>query len=434
MFSNTYHLFIQTFSRRTSSCAAVLAYRVGFRLRDPHDGLVKYPHRKRGDIESHFIMNWTVPGRSAGTQDLYQAILDEIGMTETRINSRMFREFVTAMPHEGTNKRRSNLTERFAGALSRGFGITTIVGQHLPPDEVTDNYHCHILGLLRAVDRSDGQPRLKGKVRKLDARKTVKAIRRLWQKMVNGYYRDLGIDKTVSCESYKTLGFDQIPTIHEGPGARIKNGERPQINKAIRERNKTRTPGLNSSAPGRIEAAKARKALKKERAELNQQIKAVKERIRHNLESATLNSRQKKQVADLKKYVAAAIAECGSAKEISEHIKDSYGRGTVGKNVYYRLRNSLPPAGGDHEVQYARDGVELLALLFETGSDDDLKKLKRWASGITHTVSAKSVNLNDPFVLERLRVWEILAEEDKQASPQPPPPPPAGAGEMKIGT
>jgi hypothetical protein len=397
-------------------------------LRDPHDGLVKYPHRKRGDIESHFIMNWTVPGRSAGTQDLYQAILDEIGMTETRINSRMFREFVTAMPHEGTNKRRSNLTERFAGALSRGFGITTIVGQHLPPDEVTDNYHCHILGLLRAVDRSDGQPRLKGKVRKLDARKTVKVIRRLWQKMLNRYYRDLGIDKTVSCESYETLGIDQVPTIHEGPGARIKNGERPQINKAIRERNKTIIQGLNSSAPGRREAAKARKALKMERAELNQQIKAVKERIRQNLTAAKLNSRQKKQAADLRKFVITATTECGSAHEVSEFVKNRIGRGAEGKNAFYRLRKSLPPAGGDNEVQDARDGVELLALLFETESDDALKKLKRWASGTILIVTPDSLNLDDPFVLDRLRDWEILEEEDKQ------PPPPAGAGEMQIGT
>jgi hypothetical protein len=60
-------------------------------------------------------------------------------------------------------------------------------------------------------------------------------------------------------------------------------------------------------------------------------------------------------------------------------------------------------------------------------TDDALKKLKRWEDGTTRTVSAKSVNLNDPFVLDRLRDWEILKEEDKQ------PPPPAGGGEMKIG-
>ena len=427
MFSNSYHLSIKTFSRRTSSCAAVLSYRVGMPLRDPHDGLMKYPHRKRGEIGSHFMMNWTAPDRSNGSADLYQEILDEIGRTETRINSRMFREFEAALPHEGTQRQRDRLMESFAGALSRGFHITTIVGYHLPPDEATGNHHCHILGLTRTVDRSDGQPRLKGKVRKLDERMTVKVVRRLWQKMINRYYRELGIDKTVSCESYETLGFGQIPTIHEGPGARMKNGERAEINKTIRERNKNTSPPVNRPAAGRSEAAKARRALRKERASLNRQIMAVKDRIRHNLESATLNSRQKKQAATLKQLVTTALEECGSASEVSEYMKNKIGRGAEGKNAFYRLRNSLPPAGGDREVQDARDGIELLALLFETGSDDALKKLKRWEGGTTRTVSVRSVNLNDPFVLDRLRNWEILTEEDKQSEH-----PPAGGGEMKI--
>jgi hypothetical protein len=304
------------------------------------------------------------------------------------------------------------------------------VGYHLPPDEVTGNHHCHILGLLRAVDRSDGQPRLQKKVRKLDARWTVKVIRRLWQKMLNRYYRDLGIDKTVSCESYETLGIERIPTIHEGPGARTRNGERAEINKAIRKRNKNTSPPVNRPAAGRSEAAKARRALRKERAELNRQIAAVKDRIQRNLESATLNSRQKKQVTTLKQLVTAALAECGSASEVSEYIKNRLGRGAEGKNAFYRLRNSLPPAGGDREVQDARDGIDLLASLFEAETDDALKKLKRWESGITRTVSAKSVNLNDPFVLDRLRNWENLTEEEKQLKQ---PSPPAGGGEMKIG-
>lgn len=427
MFSNFYHLSIKTFSRRTSSCAAVLSYRVGLALRDPHDGRMKYPHRNCEEIGSHFVMNWTVPDRSAGSTDVYQAIIDEIGRTEKRINSRMFREFEVALPREGTSEQRELLIESFAGALSRGYGITTLVGIHLPPVVKTANHHGHVLGLTRAVDRNAGMPRLKKKVRELDARKSVKVIRRLWQMLLNRYYRNLGIDKTVSCESYETLGFDQIPTIHEGPGARIRNGERPAINRAIRERNKNASRGLNPSAGGRSEAAKARRALNKERAALNRQIAAVEDRIRKNLESATMNSRQKKQAATLKQLVTAALAACGSAGEVSNFVKDRIGRGAEGKNAFYRLRKSLPPAGGDREVQDARDGIELLALLFETGSDDALKKLKRWEGGITHTVSAKSVKLSDPFVLQRLRDWEILTEEDKQ--PQTP----AGGGEINIG-
>ena len=427
MFSNSYHLSIKVFSRRASSCAAALAYRVGIPLRDPYDGVRNYPQRRPGGIQSHFIMNWTAPGRSEGSAEIYQQILNEIGRTETRCNSRMFREFELGLPWEGTNKQRVLLTESFAGALSRGFNITTIAGNHEPPKVITSNHHCHLLALTRSVHCIDGQPRLGGKVRKLDARMTVSVIRRLWQKMLNRYYRNLGIDKTVSCESYETLGIDRIPTIHEGPGARIKNGERAQINDAIRERNNAISPGVDFPASVSSDTAKARKALEKKRVDLSRQIAAVEIQVRNKLKAAKLKPRQKKQASTLKQLVITAIAEGGSALDVSAYVKNEIGRGTQGKNAFYRLRKSLPPAGGDNEVHDARDGIELLALLFESPSDEALKKLRRWAGGKTRTVSANSVDLDDPFVLERLHDWEIQGDEES------PPSPPAGSGDIQIG-
>ena len=425
MFSNSYHLAIKVFSRPTTSCAAALAYRVGIPLRDPYDGLMMHSHRRPGGIQSHFIMNWTAPSRTEGSAEIYQQILNEIGRTETRCNSRMFREFEMGLPWEGTNKERVLLTESFAGALSRGFNITTIVGNHVPPKKTTRNHHTHLIALTRSVSCIDGQPSLEGKVRKLDERKTVKVIRRLWQKMVNGYYRRLGIDKTVSCESYETLGIARIPTIHEGPGARIKNGERAQINNAIRERN-INTPEVDTPSRALRDAAKARKAIKKEWAVLNRQINGLKNKIRGKMKSAELNSRQKNQTSTLKQIVITAIAEGGSALEVSEYVKNHIGRGTQGKDAFNRLRKSLPPAGGDSEVQDARDGIELLALLFESASDEALKKLRLWAGGTTHTISAKSVDLDDLSILRRLRDWEIL--KDGGSLPLPP----VGSGDIQI--
>lgn len=430
MFSNTYHLSVKVFSRQTSSCAATLAYRVGFPLRDPHDRLMKYPHRRPGGIQTHFVMNWNVPGRSSGGQAICQDILDEIGRTERRINSRMFREIEIALPHEGTDEQRAGLAENFAGSLSRKYGIPVIVPIHVPPNKKTSNHHGHLLLLTREVERDSGSPRLGKKVRVLDHPETIKVIRRLWQEMQNCYYRELGIDKTVSCESYETLGIGRIPTIHEGPGARGRSGERAMTNDAIRALNSAASPLATSPEAVRAEARKTCEALRKDVQKTEIQISALKKQIRHNLAAAKLKPRQKKQAATLKQLVTTAISECGSAVEVSNFVKDRIGRGAEGKNAFYRLRKSLPPAGGDREVQDARDGVELLAWLFETESDDVLKELKRWAAGTTLIVTPDSLNLDDPFVLDRLRDWEILTEEEKQLKQ---PPPPAGGGEMKIG-
>ena len=144
------------------------------------------------------------------------------------------------------------------------------------------------------------------------------------------------------------------------------------------------------------------------------------------MKSAELNSRQKNQTSTLKQIVITAIAEGGSALEVSEYVKNHIGRGTQGKDAFNRLRKSLPPAGGDSEVQDARDGIELLALLFESASDEALKKLRLWAGGTTHTISAKSVDLDDLSILRRLRDWEIL--KDGGSLPLPP----VGSGDIQI--
>lgn len=412
MFSNTYHLSAKVFNRQTSSSAASLAYRVGISLIDPHDGLKKYPHRDKKEIQSHFVMNWAAPGRTAGTPELYQEILGEIGRTEKRINSRFFREYEIALPQEGDDEQRDALSERFGGALSRGFGITVIVANHWPPDKATSNYHSHVLGLLRRVDRSNGSPTLAEKVRKLDSRKTIRVIRRLWQAMVNRYYRDLGIDKTVSCESYETLGIEKVPTIHEGPSSRLKNGERQLINKDIRRENLTYDPTIKERYTETKESRKKLEKMKAEQAALRQQEEALKNKIRNDLKTATLNSRQKKQVSTIKQLVVDALDTGGTPLEISERLKVGLKRGEIGRGAFHRLRRSLPPAGGDKEIQDARDGVYLLDLLFERTDDDALKKLRRWAEGEVEVKTVKSTDLDDLLFLKRVHYWERDGEND----------------------
>ena len=414
-----YHLSVKTKNAKNSSSAAVLAYRVGVNLKDPRDGMMRYPHRALSEIEGHFVLNWDCPGRSAGTRDIYQAIIDEIGRTETRSNSRFFHEIEVSLPKEASRHSREVLAERLASYMAVKYGIPVIVPLHKAPDENTSNDHAHLLPLTRKVFRADGKVWLGAKNRLVDTRGMLIGLRKFWEDLLNEFYVSAKIDKRVSCLSYAKQQIGKIPTIHEGPYHRRNKGHRWQTNQAIHVLNEIASQGANSPAEVWANAEEMRTDLDRQFAKNDQAIKELQDEIRDRLEKTKLNSRQRDQANRLKLIVVKAISEGGTAAEVTEKVKIKIGRGAEDKNAFYRLKNSLPPAGGDDELQSARDGVGLLALLFESPNDEKLEKLKRWAGGVTQMKPAKSVDLNDPFFLEDLREWEI--EIAKPAGPETSP-------------
>lgn len=413
MFSNTYHLSAKVFNQKKNSCAAALAYRVGVSVKDPYDGRMRYPRRNLHEIQSHFIFNWGVSESTQGRPETYQAIIDEIGRTETRCNSRLFREFEVALPHEGTDAQRAELVEEFARTLTSMYGVSALVGIHEAPNAKTQNKHAHLLVTTRRMESCDGTIRLVEKVRELDTKTTLKKIRKLWENLVNKYYRTLKIDKVVSCESYETLGIGLIPTIHEGPGARIRNGDRPSINRAIRALNKNCSSGATSPSAVMDGATKLLRSLENRKAVVKSEIVIIEDEVQLTLDSAKLNSRQRKQSKTLKQQVIAAMTETTSPQDFSEKMKSRIGRSQKDKNAFYRLKKSLPPAGGDEEVIRARDGIALLALLFQTADDETFEKLKRWSEGEVLPQKVKRQDYGDPFFLQRLHEWELMKMDEK---------------------
>ena len=414
-----YHLTTKIKNAKNSSSAAVLAYRVCINLMDPRDGKMKYPHRSADDILTHFLVNWDNPGRSMGTRPVYQNIIDEIGRTETRINSRLFREFEIALPKEANDKNSEELVKSFALYLARKYNVVVIPAIHAAPDKKTGNRHAHVLVTTRMVQRDRGMVFLGKKNRRINAPTMLDDVRRFWEKVLNYFYEVMQIKKTASCDSYEKQRIGKIPTIHEGAYHRRNKGHRWQTNQAIHNLNEIASQGANS--PGEVWAnvEKVRTDLGRQLDETNQEIAVLQDEIRDRLEKAKLNSRQKKQAAILKQFVITAIAEVGSAREVSEYVKNRIGRGAEGKNAFFRLKKSLPPAGGDDELQTAREGVGLLALLFEDPSDETLKKLKKWAGGVAQMKPAKSVDLSDPLFLEDLREWEIEIKNPDKPEKQP---------------
>lgn len=421
-----YHLTTKIKNAKNSSSAAVLAYRVGFNLKDPRDGKMKYPHRALSEIENHFIINWDNPGRSEGTRSVYQDIIDEIGRTETRCNSRLFREFEIALPKEANDKNSEELVKYFALHLAIKYNVVAIPAIHSAPDKKTGNRHAHVLVTTRMVQRDRGMVFLGEKNRLMNAPAMLNDVRKFWENALNYFYDFMEIKKTVSCDSYEKQKIGKIPTIHEGAYHRRNKGYRWQANQAIHNLNEIASQGANSPAEVWANVENMRSDLGRQLEEKGQEISVLQNEIREELEKTKMTPRQKDQSKRLKLIVVKAISEGGTAIEITENLKNQLGRGGVGRNVFYRLKKSFPPAGGDDELQRARDGVGLLALLLEAPSDEALEKLKKCVEGVTQTKPANLVDLNDPFFLEDLREWEIIKTEDDQ------PPPPGGGGEMRI--
>lgn len=419
-----YHLTTKIKNAKNSSSAAVLAYRVGFNLKDPHDGKMKYPHRTLSEIENHFIVNWDNPGRSKGTKSVYQDIIDEIGRTETRCNSRLFREFEIALPKEANDKNSEELVKYFALHLAIKYNVVAIPAIHAAPDKKTGNRHAHVLVTTRIVQRDRGMVFLGEKNRLMNAPTMLNDVRKFWENALNYFYDAMQIKKTVSCDSYEKQKIGKIPTMHEGAYHRRNKGYRWQANQAIHNLNEIASQGANSPAEVWANVENMRFDLGRQLDGKNQEIAVLQDEIREGLENTKLNSRQRDQAKRLKLIVVKAISEGGTTAEITANVKNRIGRGAEDKNAFYKLRKSLPPAGGDDDLQRARDAVELLALLFEDPSDETLEKLKKLAVGVTQTKPIKSVDLNDPFFIEALREWEIeienQGEPEKKPDQQPP--------------
>jgi hypothetical protein len=397
-----YHLHLKTKNASRCSSAAVVAYRTAEKLKDPRDGKIKYPHRAKDEVLTYFFVNWNTPGQSPGNREVCQELIDEIGRTETRRNSRLWREIVVALPSEGTSASREKLVVDFSCYLAEKYNVALLPAIHTPPDPTTGNYHGHILLTTRTVIRDNAKVTLGDKNRLLDTTDMLVEARRAWEELLNLYYLNLNIEKRVTCESNAKRKKESIPTIHEGPYHRRFKGPRWQRNQEISKFNEKIFE------------------LRKEMEESNREIATLQKEICDEINRSKLNKRQREQAIRLKHSVVASIREGGTAVQFSENLKSKIGRRAEAKNAFYRLKKSLPAAGGDAEVQRARNGIELMASLFANPNEETLEKLKRWAQGETQVVPITPSHLCDLALVDKFRDWEEYVAEQVWLTPAKP--------------
>ena len=345
---------------------------------DPFDNRVRYPHRAASEITSFQVLNWTSPGNRIDSVGNLQSLLDEIGRTELRVNSRYFREFVFALPREGTDDQRAALANRLASAIVEKHNVALVIANHEPPNDKKGNYHGHLLMTTRRLEVMNGKCSLGKKVRKMDRKSDLFEARLLWEKLFNRYYKSLDMSLRVSCKSNAERGFSALPTIHVGPASNLEKSDRNEINRVIRQINSDLEahPGMTAEEM----LAQKRLKLRDEIREAEKSILALANEAKSKAPEATLTERQKKQMRKLVGEIYKVNSD--SPTEVATVLQLAVSRGKNAGGPFERLRRSIPAHSGNSETNMARTGIDILAVLFEKKDEGSLRKLRDWQDNL----------------------------------------------------
>ena len=154
---------------------------------------------------------------------------------ELRHDSQTARKIMIALPIELDDKGHIALLEEFALALvAKGM----IVDANIHNDNL-DNPHAHLMLSTRELkeDRYGNIEFSPIKNREWGKREFVKEHRELWAHLTNKHLAMNGFDLRVSEKSYKDLGLDIMPSVHEGPARNIQNSELVELNNKIAAEN-----------------------------------------------------------------------------------------------------------------------------------------------------------------------------------------------------
>lgn len=236
-----YHCSVKSISRGAGrSIIAAAAYCHACLIAVEKTGEVHDYSRKQGVESSSIYLPSGV--NSAWAQDR-QRLWNAVDAAEKRINARVGRELVVALPSELEAKERQELAGEMARHIADRYGLAVDVAIHKPSrNGDARNYHAHMLMSCRRITPNGfGE-----KARELDDRKRgpaeIEHIRAEWAKLANHALEQAGQQCRLDHRSLKAQGFDRVPTVHMGVSAcamerRGLQTERGEINREIRSVN-----------------------------------------------------------------------------------------------------------------------------------------------------------------------------------------------------
>lgn len=150
-----YFLNLKTFGRAGGgSAVSAAAYRAGERIRDERSGKT-YDHSDRRDVMHKEVI---LPSRFAADEMNWAkdraSLWNTAERAETRINARVAREYLVALPVELSPAQRVGLVKAFSQELADRYRFAVDCAIHAPrdfPGSDPRNFHAHLLATTREV-------------------------------------------------------------------------------------------------------------------------------------------------------------------------------------------------------------------------------------------------------------------------------------------
>lgn len=184
------------------------AYRAGLNLDCERTGQ-RFYFAYRADVLYSKIF---LPAGSPSTYSKPAGLWNAAEKSESRINSRVAREALLALPAEFSADLREKAVEIFSNWLIRKYkvGVQACIHDAKPKSPLA--FHAHVLFTGRQI----GPKGFGKKTRVLDDKKTgskeTKLIRRAWALVINSLAARFGYRFRVSHKSYQDRGIDRRPT------------------------------------------------------------------------------------------------------------------------------------------------------------------------------------------------------------------------------
>jgi len=218
-----YFLNLKNFGRANgSSAVSAAAYRSGERIRDERSGKT-YDHSERTDVmHKEIILPSQFASDEMGWARDRANLWNSAESAETRINARVAREYLVALPAELSADQRLDLVRGFSQELADRYRFAVDYAIHAPRDFLDSdprNFHAHLLATTREVttqglgakstlDWGDARRREAGLGPGLNE---LLHVRRRWAEATNEALRQAHLEVRIDHRTLRAQGIDREP-------------------------------------------------------------------------------------------------------------------------------------------------------------------------------------------------------------------------------
>jgi len=218
-----YFLNLKTFGRSGgSSAVSAAAYRAGERIQDERTGRT-YDHTDRRDVlHKEIMLPGSIEGADMDWARSRSQLWNAAERAETRINARVAREYLVALPVELDAVQRLALVRGFSRELTERYRFALDLAVHAPrdfPGSDPRNFHAHLLATTREIT-AQGLT-VKTSLELNDAKRhslglgpaihELLYVRERWATVTNEALRDAHIDARVDHRTLAAQGIDREP-------------------------------------------------------------------------------------------------------------------------------------------------------------------------------------------------------------------------------